>query len=71
MRPAGSGGWWQQHGSLVSNGGIASEGTLLEQHGEWVSDDFAPIATSQKVDCSRSKESKSMKISSRIWAFLL
>ena len=43
MRPAGSGGWWQQHGSLVSNGGIASEGTLLEQHGEWVSDDFVPI----------------------------
>jgi hypothetical protein len=49
MRPAGSGGWWQQHGSLVSNGGIASEGTLLEQHGEWVSDDFAPICHFAKV----------------------
>jgi len=44
MRPAGSGGWWQQHGSLVSNGGIASEGTLLEQHGEWVSDDFDSLS---------------------------
>jgi hypothetical protein len=48
MRRAGSGGWWQQHGSLVSHG-IANAERVLEQHGEWVSDDFAPICLFAEV----------------------